>query len=191
MTDKLILGIARYVLIMLGGASLMGCAHVPPAATPGQISSLQAALLSLGPEVQTNEAATVAAVAFDYPRVLAQEYHLVRPPLWHNLLINLRLKERGLCYHWAEDLAMELESLELTSLELHWGVSRHGSWREHNTVVITASGRPFATGLVLDPWRQSGTLFWGTVTKDVYSWHERLLTDPTQLATNISKAAAR
>jgi hypothetical protein len=37
-------------------------------------------------------------------------------------------------------------------------------------VVITAAGQPFETGLVLDPWRNSGDLFWARVDRDVYPW---------------------
>jgi hypothetical protein len=151
---------------------LTGCVHVPPPATPAQIKSLETALTGLNPRVAEQDAVLVAALAYDYPRELAQQYRLVRPPLWHNLLINLRLKKRGLCYHWAEDLAVKLQAAGTGSLELHWGVARAGSFREHNTVVVTAPDQPFHTGIILDPWRHSGRLFWGSVTNDVYPWRE-------------------
>lgn len=170
---------------------LTGCVHVPPPATAAQIKSLQTALVGLSPGVAEEDAAIVAALAYDYPRELAQQYRLVRPPLWHNLLINLRLKKRGLCYHWAEDLAVKLQSTGTGSLELHWGVARAGSFREHNTVVVTAPDQPFAAGLVLDPWRQSGALVWSAVTNDVYPWREGLLTPPSQSGADIPKTAAR
>lgn len=149
-----------------------GCLHLPEPATPAQINALQSALVSLHPRVQTIEAAQVATLACDYPRQLAAEYRLVRPPLFHNLLINLGFKRRGLCYQWAEDLTAKLELLHLESLELHWGVAHAGTFREHNTVVITAWNQPFATGIVLDPWRESGKLVWASVTNDTYIWVE-------------------
>lgn len=159
---------------------LVGCVHLPPTATPAEIAGLQVALTALHPQVQNNEAAQVATLAYDYPRQLASDYRLVRPPLFHNLLINLRLKKRGLCYQWAEDLAAKLQTLSLESLELHWGVAHEGSFREHNTVVITAWDQPFTNGIVLDPWRCSGTLVWTAVTNDTYTWAEGILaTTPT------------
>jgi hypothetical protein len=176
-----------WLALLLGLAfPLVGCVHVPPPASPAQVQSLQTTLRQLHPEVSAAEAALVAAVAYDYPRHLAQQYRLVRPPLGHNLLINVGLKRRGLCYHWAEDLAVKLRTLELTSLELHWGVARPGSWREHNTVVVTARAQPFAAGVVLDPWRRSGELVWGGVTADRYPWREGWL--PWEM---VSKTAAR
>lgn len=174
----------KLALLVWGAFGLAGCAHVPPPPTPAQRQALQAALLTLGSEVQSAEAARLAQVAYDYPRILAQEYRLVRPPLWHNLLINLGLKKRGLCYQWAEDLAAELQAMELTSLELHWGVARPGSWREHNTVVITAERQAFTNGIVLDPWRRSGALVWQFVPRDVYPWQEGVLTWASSGATN-------
>lgn len=173
-------------LVLIG---LTGCVHVPPAPTDAQIKALQTALLQLSPEVQEQDAALVATLAYDYPRELARQYQLVRPPLWHNLLINLRLKKRGLCYHWAEDLAVKLQSVEARSLELRWGVARAGSFREHNTVVVTAPDQPFNTGIILDPWRHSGQLFWGSVTNDHYPWCEDAMATSAQ-ATKSSAAAS-
>lgn len=179
------------LLVIVLSAGLVGCVHVPPPATEAQVKSLETTLLQLGPGVQERDAAFVAALAFDYPRELAQQYRLVRPPLWHNLLINLRLKKRGLCYQWAEDLGAKLQTAELPSLELHWGVARAGSWREHNTIVITAPEQSFETGIILDPWRQSGALFWGTVTNDVYPWREGLLLLPDDPAKAAAPSASR
>lgn len=162
-----------HLTLALGGISaISGCVHLPKPATPAQISELQSALSALAPGVQTNEAAQVAFIAYEYPRQLASEYRLVRPPLFHNLLINLKLKQRGLCYQWAEDLAAKLQTLHLESLELHWGVAHPQSVREHNTVVVTAWNRTFTTGIVLDPWRRSGSLVWRNVTNDNYKWIE-------------------
>ena len=67
-----------------------------------------------------------------------------------------------------------LASLELKSFTLHEGVAYKGSnLREHNTVVVTAKGQEFSIGIVLDPWRNSGNLFWVPVRDDRYPWKER------------------
>jgi hypothetical protein len=64
-----------------------------------------------------------------------------------------------------------LQTLNLTTYELHWGVAYKGSeLREHNSVVITALNQPFEKGLVLDPWRNSGDLHWAAVGRDSYPW---------------------
>jgi hypothetical protein len=171
---------SRVIFGLLAWIELSGCVHLPPPATADQIKSLQTALGRLGPEVDERDAATVATLAYDYPRELARNYRLVRPPLWHNLLINFGLKRRGLCYQWAEDLGGKLKSVEPISLEFHWGVSRPGSFWEHNTVVVTARHQAFNEGLVLDPWRRSGVLVWTAVTNDSYVWHEGAWTLPSE-----------
>src|SRR5207247_5066632 len=63
------------------------------------------------------------------------------------------LKKRGYCYQWSEDLLIALDALKLTSLELRWGESNPGNWRENNCIVVTAKGRPFRSGIMLDCWR--------------------------------------
>jgi len=178
--------------LFLWGAILLGagCAYVPPPASRAQVNALQTALIRLGPEVAAGEATQVARVAYDYPRELAMQYRLVRPPLWHNLLINLGLKQRGLCYQWAEDLEAKLQRMELQTLELHWGVANAGTFREHNVVVLTAAQQAFTTGILLDPWRHSGVLYWSAVARDKYPWREGLLTPLTGAAATMSTAVA-
>jgi hypothetical protein len=76
--------------------------------------------------------------------------------------------------HWTEDLLEHLRRLDLKSFQLHWGVAHHGeTWRvEHSSVVITAKGQDFEDGIVLDPWRHSGNLYWSLVKKDRYPWRK-------------------
>jgi len=172
------LRIPATVLALVAVTGLTGCVHLPPPASAAQINNLRLALTSLHPDIRDAEAGQVATVAYDYPRQLAAEYRLVRPPLLHNLLINLRFKKRGLCYQWAEDMVTKLQTLKLETVELHWGMAGAGKRSEHNTVVVTGPGQPFAEGLVLDPWRRSGELVWRPVAADSYAWQEGELFAP-------------
>jgi hypothetical protein len=136
-----------------------------------KIKQLEQELVALSAAVDKTDAQIMAATAVQESAVLAEEYRLVRPAVTHNLLVVLGIKDRGLCYHWTEDLMIRLQALDLKSLQLHWGVAYRGSeLREHNCVVITARGQRFFKGIVLDPWRNSGNLFWARVTKDSYPW---------------------
>jgi hypothetical protein len=138
-----------------------------------KIVALEQELKGLGPTTDRGEAHRVAATAVTYSIYLADQYGLVRPPILHNVLVRLKVKERGLCYQWTEDLLRRLEDMRLSSYQLHWGVAHRGSeFREHNTVVITANGQPFENGIVLDPWRNSGELYWVRVDRDSYPWRE-------------------
>jgi len=136
-----------------------------------KIGALQDDLADLNRQADRPEARQVAQTAITYAGDLAAEYELVQPAVFHNILVRIGLKDRGLCYHWTEDLMKRLQSLELETYQLHWGVAHRGSeLREHNSVVITASGQPFESGMVLDPWRHSGDLYWVLIKKDTYPW---------------------
>jgi hypothetical protein len=137
------------------------------------VKRLEWELNALGPEVDPLEARRVAETAIRESAILAEEYQLVRPAAAHNLMVAIGVKNRGLCYQWAEDLMKRLEALELESFQLHWAVAHPGSnLREHNCVVISVAGQPFSKGILLDPWRHSGNLYWTPVVKDSYPWEE-------------------
>lgn len=138
-----------------------------------KINALRDDLTELNGQIDIAEARLVAETAITYADELIVEYNLVRPAEFHNVMVRIGLKDRGLCYHWAEDLMKRLQSLELETFQLHWGVAYRGSeLREHNSVVITGRDQAFEKGMVLDPWRNSGDLYWDLVEKDTYPWEE-------------------
>jgi len=136
-----------------------------------KVKQLEQELSALSQTTDRAEARRVAETALRESAVLAEEYQLIQPAVAHNLMVALGIKNRGLCYHWTEDLMKRLQALELKSFQLHWGVAYRGSeLREHNCVVITARAQDFFQGIVLDPWRNSGRLYWARITKDGYPW---------------------
>jgi hypothetical protein len=138
-----------------------------------RVNALEDDLIALNHHSDRHEARQVAETALRASVFLTEEYRLVRPPILHNLFVQMGLRDRGLCYHWTVDLMYLLHTIELKNYQLRWGVAYRGSdLREHNTVVITANGQPFENGLVLDPWRYSGKLYWGVVKEDSYPWKE-------------------
>ena len=161
-------GIGLFAAACLVG--LAGCASLRPEASPA--ANLAGRLEALGPTVAPAEATLAAETACSYSVELAQEYRVVRPAILHNILVNLGLRKRGLCFQWADDLSAKLQSLDLRTLQIHRGVARLETRREHSSVVLTASGQPFDQGIVLDAWRHSGRLYWGNVKQDHYPWIE-------------------
>jgi hypothetical protein len=139
-----------------------------------KVEQLEQELATLSQATDMTEARLAAETALRESAALAEEYQLVRPAVAHNLMVVFGLKDRGLCYHWTEDLMKRMQALELKSFQLHWGVAYRGSeLREHNSVVITARGQDFSLGIVLDPWRNSGRLYWARIAQDRYPWKER------------------
>lgn len=154
-----------------------GCAGTHPSLPMGEaqiaskVSSLQGGLKGLGRDTDSVEAHRLAETAVTYSLRLAEAYRVSPPARWHNLLIQMGFRDRGLCFHWTEDLMQRLQALGLTTFQLHWGVAYKGSdLREHNSVVVTALNQPFEKGLVLDPWRNSGDLYWAVAGEDSYPW---------------------
>jgi hypothetical protein len=126
----------------------------------------------LSPAVAPAEATLAAETAYSYSAELAKEYRVVRPAILHNVLVNLGVRKRGLCFQWADDLSAKLESLHLRTLRVRRGVARLETRREHSAVVLTAPGQAFDQGIVLDAWRHSGRLCWRPVNEDKYPWIE-------------------
>ncbi|WP_245243197.1 hypothetical protein [Pararhodobacter sp. SW119] len=169
------MGISR-LFWLLAILSLCACAasspQEPPAPDRREVVALSDAILALGPGVDPEEAERAARIAFSYSRQLAREYRITDPPLIHNAKINLGLRERGLCYHWAEDIEARLLEENFRTLVLHRAISPDRPFRiEHSTAVISRKGDGLHDGVVLDPWRMGGRLFWSPVREDTaYDW---------------------
>ncbi len=153
---------------------LSACA-IPPTADRGDIDALALAIRALGPDVDPAEADRAAEIAHLYPLELAKEYGITDPPLIHNAKVIQGERKRGLCNHWAEDLERRLKAERFRTLQVHRAISPPSPFRIiHHTVVISARGDTIDEGIVLDPWRKGGTLFWSrTAEDDHYTWRPR------------------
>ncbi|MEM6639338.1 MAG: hypothetical protein AAF610_05495, partial [Pseudomonadota bacterium] len=146
-------------------------------------SDLAATIRGLAPTVDPDEARQVAEATMVLALDLANEYQLTKPPIAHNVLVNMGMRPRGLCTHWAEDVLRHLDGLDLATLDLYWAVAypTRPFRLEHSGALVTARGQPFETGIVLDAWRDSGIVYFGPVTDDTrYAWQRlhNTITDP-------------
>ena len=130
------------------------------------INDLSKALAALGPEVRPGEAELLSVTAHTTSRSLAREYRIVLNPEFQNFLINIGLRRRGYCAHFARDIGTRLKTLKLKTLVLHWGAAFAGTSGEDNCLVVTARNQPFQDGIILDGWRRAGRLFWCAVRED-------------------------
>lgn len=139
-----------------------------------KVDALAMSLSQLDGGRDIEAARAVARRAVSYSLQLAEKYELLGPPRLHNLLVNIGVRERGLCYQWADDLLAELLRLHSERFDFYAAVANRGSnLREHNSVVVTVRGGAFASGIVLDGWRNSGDLYWSQVAEDSYVWQPR------------------
>ena len=142
-------------------------------ATSAEDPALIERIVQLGPGIDPNEARRIASVAYHTGLELKREWRVGASPTVHNFLIKVAARKYGYCFQWAEELAKRLAPLKLKTVELHWGESDVGTQTEHNVIVVTARGQPFAEGIMLDNWRRSGRLLWGPLDGDPsHTWTE-------------------
>ena len=189
--------ILAHILVIIAAIHIIGCGHgfsagnsfegtngVSPETADldygARIMDLQKRLTEMSPVVNAAESKLLAREAILYSLQLAREYKVVRPPLYHNSMVNYGFKPRGLCTHWTKDLLEHFKGLKLKSFHFYWGVAnRNDPMRiEHSTVVAVAADQSFEDGMVLDPWRYSGFLYYNRVTEDDYQWEESKLFKP-------------
>lgn len=117
------------------------------------------------------EANVLAITLVNQTYVLKKKYKSIFIPILHNMMIDVGIRKRGACKHWAEDLLAQLRPLERNFYYLAWGEANVGTIMEHNVAVVIPRGRPFEDGLLYDPWRTSGKPFWVRVSDDHhYNW---------------------
>ncbi|MDU8912909.1 hypothetical protein [Aestuariicoccus sp. MJ-SS9] len=169
----------RHWLAAVALLLLAACAEGPTTAgndTADRIARLRSDILALGPGVDAEEAARAARIAIEYPLKLRQDYQVSDPAIVHNMKVNSGLRPRGLCYQWADDLQARLAKEEFETLDMHRAIAnaRKVFRIDHSTVVLSASGAAWDRGIVLDPWRFGGTLYWGPPLEDQsYAWEPR------------------
>ena len=171
------IGVCLYFLMLF---SLLGCRVTPSLPSHQHQEALTHLLASLDESIPPQEAYALSRDIFLYTARLTERFALVRPPWFHNTLVNLGLRQKGLCYHWSDALYLHLHEGEYPHFDFLLSGANIGSyWFEHNSVVVVAKGHSFEEGVVLDPWRNSGELFFSKVTEDkAYHWVHRSEREP-------------
>ncbi|WP_282119110.1 hypothetical protein [Ruegeria atlantica] len=163
------------VMALLSLVMIAACS-APPRTTGDEVQRLATEIRSLGPDIDPEEADRAASIAYSYTAQLVQEYEITDPPLIHNAKVNKGLRPRGLCWHWAEDIERRLKQENFQTLELHRAIANAGNqFRiDHSTAIISRKGETMYDGVVLDPWRYGGVLFWSPLVEDTkYEWVPR------------------
>ncbi|MGI9395180.1 MAG: hypothetical protein ACR2OY_11085 [Boseongicola sp.] len=164
------------LLAILAGMLLAACGQPPesrPIASVDEIHALEKAIVELGPDVDLGEAARAAKIAYEYTRELAIAYEITDPPLIHNTKVNMGLRPRGLCWHWAEDVEKRLLAEKFETLDILRAIANADrQFRiDHSTALVAAKGDTIHDAIVIDPWRFGGTLFWSETNADTrYKW---------------------
>lgn len=137
-----------------------------PAERQEQARRMSHDLQQLSPTVSASEADRLATTAIEESARMSQDFKPFVHPWMNNGLVNTGLRKRGLCYQWRDDLFPHLFRLNLKTMDLHLTASKRDTWQEHHGIIVTAKGQRFEDGMVVDPWRNGGRLWWGLLKKD-------------------------
>jgi hypothetical protein len=153
-----------------------GCAVSPPEVSDAEVEMLAKALVSLDKGIPYSEAMHLSRDVFSETRTLVKAFKLTSPPLFHNFLVNTGMREKGLCYHWSDALYRYVSAKKYPHFSFHLAGANIGEYFfEHNTLVVTAKGGTFEEGVIIDPWRNSGKLYFCKLKDDkAYRWVHRL-----------------
>ncbi|EEE38902.1 lipoprotein, putative [Rhodobacteraceae bacterium KLH11] len=165
----------RILVLAVALATLAACA-MPPPSTGDEVQRLATEIQTLGPDIDPEEANRAARIAYAYTAQLADAYQITDPPLIHNAKVNKGLRPRGLCWHWAEDIERRLDQERFQTLEMHRAIANADNpFRiDHSTAIISRKGENMYEGIVLDPWRYGGVLYWAPLPEDSrYDWVPR------------------
>jgi hypothetical protein len=138
------------------------------------VNELEALIAGLSSKVSRHEALNLSRSSIDYSLFLSEKYKAISSPWIQNTLVNIGIKERGLCHEWAEDLLKYLVQRNYKTLELHAIGANIGYMNEHNALSVSAKGEGIENSIILDAWRNSGNLYFKKLRKDKkYEWQER------------------
>ncbi len=104
------------------------------------------------------EAAWLADTAYKAAAGIARVNGSMFPGWAGNALVNARLQDRGLCWHYQHDMYRELRRRPLKYFRLGCCVRDGGRASEHNCIYVASKGGAWPHAWVLDAWMWNGRL---------------------------------
>ncbi len=155
---------------LLAAALLLPACYPPPVTYPAcplvveRRTTLADHLLELLPAAQRQqpaaqqEARWLADTAYAASAAISRINGSFFPGWAGNALINARLQDRGLCWHYQHDLYRELRRRRLAFFRIGCCVRDQGRMAEHNCLYIKARDGKWPEAWVLDAWMWNGRL---------------------------------
>jgi len=155
---------------------LSGCAVKVASPSMKRIEALSSLLMTLDSTIPKEATIQLAKEMFKETQILTKAFEMTSPPQYHNFLVSVGLKKRGLCYHWADALYIHFISRHYHFFSFHLMGAHIGEyWREHNVMAVAAKDTPMQEWIIVDPWREPGKLYFSKVKDDPkYRWRHRV-----------------
>jgi len=165
----------RNLLFLLLSLFFLACTSTSPDRSQNRVEALSVLLKSLNSSISSREAKLLSSEIFGETNRLRKEFNPTAQPQFNNFLINVGVKEKGLCYEWSDALYAYFSKKQYASFEFHLLVADKGKYfAEHNTLVVVGKGGKVLEGIVIDPWRDPKKLYFSKVGADKkYEWRHR------------------
>ncbi len=164
-----------YFKLFILSLLLVGCVVTAPSVSQTKITELSLLFQSMDSTIPQSEAMQLSKDIFHKTAQLTEEFEMTYPPQFHNFLVTMGVRKKGLCYHWSDALYVYLSKKRYTSFEFHLMGANVGEYFfEHNALVVVAKGGKIEEGIIIDPWRDSGELYFSKMEDDPeYTWEHR------------------
>ena len=98
---------------------LVGCMVTVPSVPQTKMRELSLLFQSMDSTIPQSEAMQLSKDIFHKTRQLTKEFEMTYPPQFHNFLVTVGLRKKGLCYHWSDALYVYLSQKHYASFEFH------------------------------------------------------------------------
>jgi hypothetical protein len=128
---------------------------------------------ALWPSIDRLESRRFAFIAVETAHENRRRWKINSQPWINNGLVNLKLKEYGLCFQWADYLLFSLDSALPKEMVMVKIFRDRGRLNEHHAICLYQKGENWKHGLLLDGWRKAGILEFYPVSQEIRKWNTR------------------
>ena len=103
----------KYLLLLF---LLVGCANTVTPPTQTEVNKLTTLFRILNITITQDEALKLSQDIFWKTEDLRKEFGRTSSPYWHNFLVNIGMRNKGLCYHWSDALYVYLSAKDFSRI---------------------------------------------------------------------------
>ncbi len=153
---------------------LVACTNTPEV-SQHRVTELAQLLQTLDSDIPFESATSLSREIFQQTDELRTEFNPVSEPHINNFLVNIGLKEKGLCYEWSDPLYLYFRRQPYQYFSFHLLVSNRGKYfQEHNVLAVSAKKGKVEESVIIDPWREPGQVYCSKAKDDTkYVWKHR------------------
>jgi hypothetical protein len=158
----------KYLYLLPIVLSFVGCTKEPIFVEQDEFLSQK--LISIDDSISKKQASKISYKILQVSKNIQDEFNPVSYPWINNTLVNLGIKEKGLCWEWRDELYSRLYG-KIEPLQMQKVVANKGKLSEHNAIVLLSKSNDIQNSILIDLWRFSGIPYI-VITKDddSYIW---------------------